>query len=309
VRDVDPVTVRQLPVVCSITGEYLIPLLVALTSLRAQLKPGWEPTLYLIHTSLDDHQLATIASLVDTHPIVPDPSVFAAIPPDSRLPPEAAAGLFVGELLSETIERAIFLDADTLVMDDLGELLTVDLGGRPLAAAVDIAIPRCSSPRGVHDWRLRGIPEDAAHFNAGVMVIAPREWRDRSVTERTLAYLQGRSRSTGFLHQEALNAVAHDDWARLDGRWNIPGNLAGRPFGPPIGARPGIVHFAGRFKPWRQRIGGPFDDPYRAVLTEVVRSIDLVSPTLREKALAAYDRRFRHRLYRGERFLWERGLI
>jgi lipopolysaccharide biosynthesis glycosyltransferase len=142
--------------------------------------------------------------------------LLAAIPTHRHFPPEAAMPLLLGELLPGDLERVLFLDADLLVLEDPTELLQLDLGGRALGAAVDGAIALCSGPRGVRAWREHGIPAFAPYFNAGVMTISLREWRDRDVGARALRNLSsGGPTGGGFLHQEALNAVAWDDWHEL----------------------------------------------------------------------------------------------
>ena len=219
--------------------------------------------------------------------------------------------LLLGELLPGDVERVLFLDADVLVLDDPTGLLEADLGGRALAAAVDGAIARCSAPRGVRAWREQGIPAFAPYFNAGVMAVSLREWRGREVGARALRYLATRGTSGGgFLHQEALNAIAWDDWYELDPRWNVLASHAGRPYWQASAPEhAGIVHFAGRMKPWRGSVAGPYGAAYRAALAEVAPLLTAPAHRLRDRALSAYDRRLRDRLFPLERALWRRGLI
>jgi lipopolysaccharide biosynthesis glycosyltransferase len=237
--------------------------------------------------------------------------MLAAIPAHRHFPPEAAMPLLLGELLPDDVERVLFLDADLLVLDDPTGLLEADLGGRALAAAVDGAIALCSGPRGVRAWREQGIPAFAPYFNAGVMAISLRDWRERAVGARALRHLStGGTTGGGFLHQEALNAVAWDDWHELDPRWNVLASHAGRPYSQaPPPEHPGIVHFAGRMKPWRGGLAGPYATPYRAALAEVAPLLPAPAHRLRDRALSAYDRRLRDRLFPLERALWRRGLI
>jgi hypothetical protein len=287
-----------------------VPLLVTLASLGRCLPASRAIHLFLVHRHLPDDHLAAVASLVETTPIALSPRALAGVPTHRRFPPEAAVPLLVGELLPEAVSRVVFLDADLLVLDDPTELLDVDLGGRALAAAVDDAILRCSAPRGVGGWRSYGIPASASYFNAGVMVISLTDWRERDIGGRARRHLALRRGGGGFLHQEALNAVAWDDWLELDPRWNLLASHAGRSRAVARASRrPGIVHFAGRIKPWRGRIAGPFDGPYRAVLDEVVAGLAGASPGLRDRMLLAYDRRLRDRLFAVERALWKRGVI
>jgi lipopolysaccharide biosynthesis glycosyltransferase len=301
---------RTLPLACSIDEAYTLPLLVALWSLRACLGPDRRVFLHLIHTGLPDPHLEAIARLVDLSPIRVPRSALGAIPSHQRFPPEAAAPILLGRLLPPHLDRVVFLDADVLVLDDPAELWGADLGSCPLGAVVDQAIPRCSAPRGVREWRRHGIPPEAPYFNAGVMAVSLGAWRERRVAERALAYLARRKPRGSFLHQEALNAALCGDWAPLDARWNLVASLAGRAYGAPLGEdRPGIVHFAGRFKPWRGRVAGPFDDAYRAVLEEVEAIAGPAPRRLAGRLLSAYDRRLRDVLYPLERALWARGVV
>ena len=63
-------------------------------------------------------------------------------------------------------------------------------------------------------------------------------------------------------------------------------------------------------KPWRGGVAGPYAAPYRAALAEVAPLLPLrPAHRLRDRALSAYDRRLRDRLFPLERALWRRGLI
>jgi lipopolysaccharide biosynthesis glycosyltransferase len=301
-----------LPIACAINSRYALPLLVMLTSLKEHLRPSCDVRLYFVHQGVSEDLLESISRLVETHSIVPSPESVAAIPRNSHFPPEAAYPLLLPELLPKTLDRILFLDADLLVLDDLAKLWETSIGERVVGAAPDAAIPLCGSPRGVKKPGEWGIPEDAIYFNCGVMLISLAEWRKREVTRRALAYLQKIGHQVDFLHQEALNAVLWNDWMPLESRWNLLGSLAGRPYRLPTSdgwQRPGIVHFAGHFKPWRAPVGGPFDIQYRAFLSQITQCVPQVKPTLKDTLLSLYDRHLRNSLYSCERALWKRRLI
>ncbi len=301
-----------LPVACAINSDYVLPLLVMLTSLIEHLRPSYQLLLYLVHQAKHEDLVAIISRLVETHSIVPSPESVEALPQHPHFPPEAAYPLVLPELLPEALDRILFLDADLLVLHDLAHLWEICLGERVLAAAPDAAIPLCSSPRGVKKRRELGIAEDAVYFNCGVLLIQLDAWRKREVTRRAYGYLQTVGRQVDFLHQEALNAILWDDWLPLDSRWNVPGSLAGRSYESPgfnNCPNPGIVHFAGRFKPWRAPIGGPFYPQYRSFLSRATQWVPVVEPTLRDKLLSIYDRHLRNSLYGCERALWNRRLL
>ena len=297
----------ELSVACAINDDYALPLLVMLTSLIEHLRPSYRLVLYLLHQGVSDKLLGTISGLVETHSIVPPAESVAAIPAHPHFPPEAAYPLLLPELLPETLDRVLFLDADLLVLDDVADLWETSMGERVLAAVPDAAIPLCSSPRGVKQRVELEVPDDAAYFNGGVLLISLGAWRQRDVTRRAYGYLRNAGPEADFLHQEALNAILWDGWLPLEDRWNLLGSLAGRPYGRSGGWRnPGIVHFAGRFKPWKAPIGGPFDEQYRSYLSRLAPAI---TSTVKDRMLSVYDRRLRNFLYPFERALWKRRLL
>lgn len=303
---------ETLPIACAINNDYALPLIVMLISLKEHLRASYRLVLYLVHQGLPDDLLACISQLVETHSLVPSRESVAAIPRHAHFPPEAAYPLLLPDLVPKTLDRILFLDADLLVLDDVAKLWEISLGDRVLGAVADAAIPLCRSPRGVKKLDQWGIAEDAVYFNCGVMLIRLAGWREREVTRRAAVYLQNAGRQTDFLHQEALNAVLWDDWLPLESRWNLLASLAGRPYGQPESDNwrtPGIVHFAGHFKPWRYPIGGPFDRQYRGYLSLATQWVPAVKGTVTDKLLSLYDRHLRNSLYGFERALWNRGLL
>jgi lipopolysaccharide biosynthesis glycosyltransferase len=304
-------TPRVLPIACAINSDYALPLLVMLTSLKEYLRSGYRPLLYLAHQGVNDTLLGAISQLIEMCPLGPSPENVAAIPRHAHFPRVAAYPLLLPELLPETLDRILFLDADLLVLDDLAKLWEISIGERVLGAVPDGAIPLCGSPRGVTKRGELGIPDDALYFNCGVMLIRLDQWRRREVTRRAYGYLQNAGRQLDFLHQEALNAILWDDWLPLESRWNLLGSLAGRPYERSGSGwqDPGVVHFAGRFKPWRAPVGGPFYQEYSAFLARATQWVPAVKPTLRETLLSLYDRHLRNSLYACERALWNRRLL
>lgn len=298
-------------VACSVSRTYLLPLAVVLHSLVERLRPGAGVKLYLIHEDIPPAMLRAIDEIVETEPIVPTAEQRAAAPHRHPFPRQAAYPILLADLLPSDVERVLFLDVDLLVLDDVTALWETQLGDFLLGAVPDGAVPHCSSARGVKGWRELGIPENAVYFNCGVLLIDLPRWRERGITASVHDYL-GKTMRVDFLHQEALNAVAWNDWRPIDRRWNLLASLDGRRYqSPPCDAwrDPGIVHYAGRMKPWRGPVGGPFDAPYRAVLGRVAPTFARPPAGPFERLRSWYDRYARNALYPLERALWERRLL
>ncbi len=299
-------------IACAINQPYVLPLAVLIESLLHHLRPGFRPVLYLVHTGISEASVAAIASRVETHPIIPSAVQLAAAPRDPHFPAEASIPLLLHELLPPGIGRVLFLDADLLVMDDLATLWETPLDDYVLAAAVDGAVPLCSAIRGVKNWKALGIPPDAQYFNGGVLLIHLARWREREVNRRVRHYFETTREPVDFLHQEALNAVLWNDWKKLDSRWNLPASYAGRPHGRTPSddlQRTGIVHFAGRMKPWRAPVGGPFNGRYQEVLERVLPLFPAEPPSVRDRLNSVYDRYFRSACYPFEHYLWRKRLL
>lgn len=298
-------------IAASIDDHYALPLAVMLDSLVRSLRPPRRARLHLLHRCLSPATLDALAAIVETRAVDIPQACLERLPRDGRLPPEAAAPLLLPELMPGDVDRVLFLDADMLVLDDVGPLWAHDLAGRSLAAAVDPAIPQCRSPRGVPDAAARGIPLQTPYFNAGVMLVDLAAWRSRGIADRAFRYIAELGSRVDFLHQQALNAVAWDDWSRLDPRWNLPAT-AGRWFDPTPAAAvaaPGIVHFAGRMKPWRMRVAGRFAAAYAQALARADEGLPAAPRSLRDTLAGLYDRSLRTLCQPGERFLWQRGLL
>jgi lipopolysaccharide biosynthesis glycosyltransferase len=154
------------------------------------------------------------------------------------------------------VDKAIYLDCDVVVNDDLGELWDTELGEKSLLAARDL-IGWVSDPNaGISNFRELGIPGDAKYFNAGVLVLNLAKWRSHGTTERLCKYLKDYQAVIRAADQEALNAVLFHEWGELNFRWNwqviaryyrIGTHKMG--WSPPI-TKKSIIHFHSSEKPW-----------------------------------------------------------
>lgn len=112
-------------------------------------------------------------------------------------------------------------------------------------------------------------PQDI-YFNSGVLLIDTAVWRDRNVRNRAEDYLQSTAGIRRFPDQDALNAVCHGDWYRLDKRWNhmMAWRLESDRQGDLSDAV--IIHSAGPLKHWQPEFpSGRRRDLYSALKRNV----------------------------------------
>lgn len=181
-------------------------------------------------------QLTEMAALPHWLPTLPHVSSFAY------------ARLLLPHLLPQSIERVLYLDADTIVRRSLAELFETPLGGRSTAAAPD-----------PYDEDLRkqtGLPR---YFNSGVLLMDLARWRAQDIGRRCLIFAHEQRSRLIFGDQCALNHVLRDDIEPLHSKWNH----AVQPGDPRSGDGSGdIVHFVGSTKPWQAWYEHPAGELY-----------------------------------------------
>lgn len=184
------------------------------------------------------------------------------LPPSTgAIDPISYGRLFGPDQLDGDVERLIYLDVDTLVRHDLTELWVSDLAGRPVAAVRDSWVTWVGHPTlGVPDYESLGFAARSPYFNAGVMLIDVKQWKNVEAERRCLEFLS-KQKINRLADQDALNAVFYEDWTPLPMRWNVFAD----PAKPNLieletsmqdvkdaQTDPAIVHYAAASKPWAQ---------------------------------------------------------
>ena len=208
--------------------------------------------------------------------VAPDPRALAGIDHRGRVSRVTYFRILVAELLPAHVERAIYLDADVLVMGDLARLWAEPQRGLPVLAVRDAGAPTVSSPRGLVNYRELGLAPELAYLNAGVMSLDLRVWREERLAERLLRYLESHAHAIRWWDQDALNAVLAGRWGELDPRWNQipqiwePAAGDGDPFPPALRELvirdPWIVHYSTWSKPWHWSCTHPARERFFEVL-------------------------------------------
>ena len=178
--------------------------------------------------------------------------------------------LDIANILDESIEKIIYLDCDLLVYDDIEKMWQLDMGGKPVAATCDLGIMASARVRKQKN-KFIGLPFDAPYFNAGVLIMDLKKWRDGNYAEAIIA-LATQNKYPNH-DQDALNKFFMNNWQEIPLRWDvIPPvfNLFLKIVTKPdlrkkaIEAKlnPAIFHYAGGYKPWEYEIHDGFNDKY-----------------------------------------------
>lgn len=149
--------------------------------------------------------------------------------------------------------RVIYLDADTIVEQDLRDLWDEAKEDAPLWARPDWMFPVMSHPYLRDRCNGLGMRAEDPYFNSGVLVLNLDDWRARQYGRQVIDFLRAHSAHCPWLDQDALNAVFRGRWRPLDSRWNrYPAEVAQL-------ERCGIIHYVGAdAKPWLNATGTSF---------------------------------------------------
>jgi lipopolysaccharide biosynthesis glycosyltransferase len=200
---------------------------------------------------------------VELHAI--DDAHLAGLPAINGIPPIMWNRVFLPELLPD-VDRVLYLDADTLIVDDLRPLWR-----EPLADTYVAAVTNVLEAAHEHHARELGLPPDQPYFNSGVLLFNLDEMRAGDCTARITRYARGER--LRWPDQDALNAILGTRCRSLHPRWNCMNSLFLLPeatdvFGAKVvreaRAHPAIVHFEGPVlaKPWHYLSKHPFRRAY-----------------------------------------------
>lgn len=181
--------------------------------------------------------------------------------------------LFVASLLPSGIDKILYLDCDIVVRENLTELYSTEMDGYALAAVFqDDALLLQGD-----EFERLGIPSEQGYFNAGVLLINLKYWRDNIVENKLLNYIQANYLNIKFHDQDTLNAVLGKMTLCLPCKWNMLSVFLTKglykftskrcaKYRDEIlsgsGKNPIIVHFVSRPKPWEWTCSHPYKSEY-----------------------------------------------
>jgi lipopolysaccharide biosynthesis glycosyltransferase len=173
--------------------------------------------------------------------------------------------LLLASYLDVNIEKVLYLDCDLIILKDLSDLYEMDLGNNYLAA-VEETISQ--------DVDERLCLEGRGYFNAGVLLLNLKAWRQQDLERAFLQFISEKAEKIKYLDQDVLNYCSRDHWIQLDRHYNVThfyydrSNYSEDYFELSKSAyealteNPSIVHFSGHKKPWIEGCDHPKKDIY-----------------------------------------------
>jgi lipopolysaccharide biosynthesis glycosyltransferase len=267
-------------VVCAADDKYAMPLGVMIRSVLANLKGNRQINLFIIDGGICNHNKKKIVKSLNSKQceviflskpdfLIKDIKeadqycVNKGIENKTHLSVAAYYRLLIAELLPQQFEKAIYLDCDLILQEDLEKLWQIDLEENYLLAVPDMWIDSISAHNGLLNYQELGLDANLKYFNSGVIVINLKKWRTERIFAKAVEYFKKNKIYVRFHDQDILNALFAGKWGEIDPRWNVtPGiyeypswevspfaenvynNLLNEPF---------IIHFAAEKKPWNSK--------------------------------------------------------
>lgn len=110
--------------------------------------------------------------------------------------------LFFKNYIPKTYDTLIYIDADTMIMGEIDELISYK-NDKPLAAVVDTM---SSKYKGII-----GHQKDEPYFNAGVLAINLRLWEKKNCEERILDHISNKYNKYLYADQDVINIVLKNE--------------------------------------------------------------------------------------------------
>ena len=236
------------------------------------------------------NRLQSIADTTVSVEVLPvDDDVFSGVKLESGFPLATAYNILAPVHLLKESGRALYLDADMVVIEDLSPLFQRTLK-YAVGAVLDAHIAVIGAPSMWRPWREEAIDPLTPYLNTGTLLIDLDRWREERITELTLGYLA--KYQLPCVDQDAINLVLRGKFDQLEPRYNsMPYHLltmfrnvdlveSDTAIGRAIND-PAIVHYHRSFfgKPWTYGATHPGTKLWRQLASEVNpkwrRSFDL----------------------------------
>jgi len=196
--------------------NYLTPFYTLLTSILLNNK-GNQITIHAIVTGISDKEKEKIESYVKQNKAnifyyTIDEQTVKQFVVTSTWTSAVYYRLYFPLLVPDSVKRLLYIDTDTIVVNNLAELYTANLAHYPVGAIYDTWVK--TAPH-------LGITEEGEYFNSGVLLIDVRQWKAQQISEKAFAFLNAYPEKIKFVDQDALNAVLINNWQKLASKYNL----------------------------------------------------------------------------------------
>lgn len=221
-------------VVCAADNDYAMPLSVTIRSALENLGSNRKILLFIIDGGISERNKLRISKSLNTEKCEirwvskPEASAVhnvllrqnAQFTGSTKFSNITLYRLLIPDLIPEGFTKAIYLDCDLVITEDLDKLWDLDIAENYLLAACTKNIRVVSHPRGLVNWKELGFAEGDKYLSAGVLVLNLKKWRSNNMSSKALDYIEENHQYIRGMDNDVLVAIVRDEWGELDLRWN-----------------------------------------------------------------------------------------
>ncbi len=266
-------------ILVTINMQYINQLNILLNSIQKSNK-NEKFDIYVLHRDLNQKQIEEIGKNLDVkkfniNSIKINEKEIDNLPVyEQRYPVEIYFRIFAAKYLPNNIDRILYLDADTLVINKLNELYYMDFEGNYFIATTHIR-------KVIHKFneiRL-GIEKDEPYINTGVLLMNLEELRKIKIEEEVINFMQKNKKKLLLPDQDIISTIYGNKIKIVD---DLKYNLGDRNLNyynlnnpkEKIGMKwicknTVILHYFGRNKPWNNGYIGKLGRFYDKLLREL----------------------------------------
>ncbi len=241
------------PVFYSISDDFTKYAAVSLNSLVKHADPATDYTVYFLSQDLSDQHKQDLSDLgsqnvhvkfshIDDELVKPIQNRKENFLRDDFFTMSIFYRLFIPELFPQ-YDKAIYIDSDTIVNDDIAKLYNTELGNNLFGACTDSSIQYVAEMVKYIKDVLALDPKK--YINSGMLVMNCKAFRDEHFIDYFMDLLEKYHFDCIAPDQDYLNEIGEGRILHLDPRWDAMPNENTEPL-----KDPGLIHYNLFFKPW-----------------------------------------------------------
>lgn len=209
--------------------HYMILVAALLRSVEAHIPAGTKVDLWIVSDGVSDASKTKMAQSVNTAiTTIHWKEIHEAIPQGFHLPKDLSSyplniymRLFIPYFIPQEVEKVLYLDADMIVLHDLTKLWHTDISQHTIGAVLDPRLKTFDNNwGGIKNFKALGFKGTTPYFNTGMLLINTARWRAGNATEQIVKVINDNKRYANYPDQYGMNIVLHNQWLRIDDRWN-----------------------------------------------------------------------------------------
>lgn len=189
------------------------------------------------------------------------------------------ARLFLDKILPDEVDRAIYLDGDTIVRDNIEGLWNLDMKGKTIGMSIEPTIDK----KRISILNLESHP----YCNAGVLLIDLKRFKELNAGKKIIKYYKDHEGRLFANDQDAINGSMKDEIFIISPKYNFynifdqypysffvrimkPKKYIDKSIFMDAKKNPAIIHYLGEERPWRKGNTHKYRGDYKKYLNMTV---------------------------------------